>query len=296
MKHLGISGGSTKIAGLTGAALEVIKTYKYNPDVISGISAGSILALPIVLGKWDMLEKAVKHLSLHDFFDVPPVNSKGKFTLHAIWRLITGKSSLGRQRNLIKRLKEFVSEVEYSQYQHSENMPIIYIGTIDFKSGSRYYFNLKDIKNTYEMYLKIVLASASIPIFIEEVTMNVDGEQVHLFDGGVRDHIGTPWVLQHVQGITESVSIYSRPEDYKIGSWEPGNVLNVLNRYVDIVNVETSKSDEMLEDLLCETKKIKQTKIFLPTVLTSLYDTDLTRLGILFNRGREVAANAMLKL
>lgn len=294
MKHLGISGGSTKIAGLTGAALEVIKTYKYQPDIISGISAGSILALPIVLGKWDMLEKAVKNLKLSDFFDIAPVNSKGKFTFKAIWRLIIGKSSLGRQKNLINKLKEFVSEVEYTQYQHSENMPTIYIGTVDFKTGSRYYFNLKDVKYTYEMYLKIVLASSSIPIFIEEVDMNIDNKQVYLFDGGVRDHIGTPWILQNVKGITETISIYARPEDYKIEEWRPSNVLSVLERYVDIVNVETSKSDEMLEDLLCEAKKIKQTKIFLPQVLTSLYDTDNVRLSILFNRGREVAANAML--
>lgn len=294
MKHLGISGGSTKIAGLTGAALEVIKTYNYKPDVISGISAGSVLALPIVLGKWDMLEKAVKNLKLEDFFDICPVNSKGRFTFRAIWRIITGKSSLGRQRNLVKKLKEFVSEIEYHQYQHSENMPIVYIGTIDFKTGSRYYFNLKDIKNTYDVFLKVVLASASIPIFIEEVNMKIDNEQVYLFDGGVRDHIGTPWILQNVKGITETISIYARPEDYKIGNWQPSNVLSVLNRYVDIVNVETSKSDEMLEDLICENKKIKQKKIFLPQVLTSLYDTDPTRLGILFNRGREVAATAML--
>jgi predicted acylesterase/phospholipase RssA len=296
MKHLGISGGSTKIAGLTGAALEIIKTYKYNPDVVSGISAGSILALPIVLNKWDMLEKSVKNLKLNDFFDISPVNSKGKFTLRAIWRLIIGKSSLGRQKNLVKRLKEFVSDVEFIQYQHSDNLATVYIGTVDFKTGSRYYFNLKDKSITYEMYLQIVLASASVPIFVEEVNMKIENEQVYLFDGGVRDHIGTAWILQNVQNISETISIYARPENYNIGEWKPSNIFSVLNRYIDIVNVETSKSDEQLEDLLCFTKNIKQTKVFLPSVLLSLYDTNPIRLAMLFNRGREAAANAMLNI
>lgn len=295
MRHLGISGGSTKIAGLTGAAFELLEKYNYRPDVISGVSAGSILALPMVLGKWDMLEKTVKHIKLSDFFDIAPVNEKGKFTFKALLRVIFGKSSLGRQKNLVKKIKEFVSAEEFLNYQHNVKYPIIYIGTVDFKTGSRCYFNLKDKTITYAKFLQIILASSSIPIFAEPVYLNHDNKDMILFDGGVRDHIGTGYVLENVKGITETISIYSRPENYVTDNdWKDKNVLNVLERYVDITNIEVSKSDEKFEDMICLEQNIKQRKIFLPKILTSLYDVDETRLAMLYNAGREAAANAMI--
>lgn len=294
MKHLGISGGSTKIAGLAGAAFQCIEKFNYKPDVISGISAGSILTLPIVFKKWEMLEKVVKNLKLSDFFDISPVTTSGGFTLRGIIRVILGKESLGSEKNLIKELKAFITPCEFEEYKNNASMPIVYIGTVDFANASRQFFNLKEVD--YDTFLKCVLASSSIPIFTENVLLKeaVTERQMYLFDGGVRQHIATPWILQNVKDITESVSIYSRPENYDIGAWSPGNVLDVLERYVDITNVEISKSDETLEDLLCEKFKIKQTKIFLPKILTSLYDVDPTRLAALYNAGMQSAADAML--
>lgn len=294
MKHLGMSGGSTKIAGLCGAAYQVIEKYGYKPDVISGISAGSILTMPIVFKKWEMLEKTVKNLKLTDFFDINPVNENGSFTIRGVLRVIFGKESLGSELNLIKELKEFITPSEFDEYKSNADMPPVYIGTVDFANAGRQFFNLKNVD--YDTFLKVVLASSSIPIFTESVKLkNSDSqEMMYLFDGGVRQHIATPWVLQNVANITESVSIYSRPENYDIGTWSPGNVLDVLERYVDITNVEISKSDETLEDLLCEKLNVKQTKIFLPKVLTSLYDVDPIRLTALYNAGMQAASEAML--
>ena len=199
-----------------------------------------------------------------DFFDIVPVTTSGGFTLQGILRVIFGKESLGSQKNLINELKNFISACEFEEYKVNTNMPPIYIGTVDFTDASRQVFNLKDVK--YEDYLNIVLASSSIPIFCESVNIKQDSKDMYLFDGGVRQHILTPWMLQNVTGITESISIYSRPENYDIGTWSPGNVMTVLQRYVNITNVEISKSDETLEDLLCQTMNVKQCKIFLPTI------------------------------
>lgn len=293
MKHLGISGGSTKISGLTGAAYQVLQQYGYKPDVISGVSAGSILSLPIVFKKWDMMEKVVKNLTLSEFFDIVPVTSSGGFTIRGILRVIFGKESLGSQKNLVNELKSFITPCEFEEYKANVNMPPIYIGTVDFQNAARQVFNLKEVQ--YADYLNIVLASSSIPIFCESVHMKPADKDMYLFDGGVRQHILTPWVLQNVGGITESVSIYSRPENYDIGAWSPGNVMSVLQRYVNITNVEISKSDEALEDLLCRDMGVKQCKIFLPTIMTSLYDCDPTRLAQLYEAGSQSAASAMVK-
>jgi len=297
MRHLGLSGGSTKIAGIAGAAYQLMEQERYAPDVISGVSAGAILTLPIVLGKFKQVESVVKNLKLSDIFDVSPVNEKGKIGWKSIWRVICGKTSLGRQRNMIKTLKSIISEEDFINYKANYKYPIIYIGTVDFKTGSRVYFNLKDKSINYEKYLQIILASASLPVFTESVHMQCDGLDTILYDGGIRDSIPTSWVLENHPGITETVSVIARAQDYKMRSieWTDENVMNVLSRYVDITNIEISKSDEALEDLLCEKMNVKQTKVFLPIQLKSAYEIDHDKLAVMYNVGRASAADAMLK-
>ncbi|NNE78026.1 MAG: patatin-like phospholipase family protein, partial [Pricia sp.] len=63
MRHLGISGGGTKIAGLFGVAESIIYDRGYMPEVISGISAGAILALPLALGKREEIKTQVLNIT-----------------------------------------------------------------------------------------------------------------------------------------------------------------------------------------------------------------------------------------
>ena len=78
------------------------KEYGYKPKYITGISAGSILAVPIALGLYDEIKEFVTNFTLDDIFDIKPVNSKGDLTFCAGFRAITGKESFGSQKNLIK--------------------------------------------------------------------------------------------------------------------------------------------------------------------------------------------------
>ena len=77
MKHMGISGGGTKIAGLFGIAESIIYDRGYIPDVISGISAGAILALPLALGKRQEIKDQVLNLEMDDFFSTSPIKKNG---------------------------------------------------------------------------------------------------------------------------------------------------------------------------------------------------------------------------
>jgi len=277
MKALNISGGATKIAGLFGAAEYLLKVKEYKPDVISGISAGAILSLPLALGKYQTTKERVLNFKLEDFFEKKPVNNKGKISIGAILRLITGKPAIGDQSRLKKILSEVVTKEDFIFYKTMEKFPPCIIGAVDFKDGSHVYFNCKEL--SYEEYLDLVLASASIPIFTNPV--NYKGKI--LYDGGVRDHIATPYIL-HNYPITENVSIFSRPKDYKTSNlnWKPTDVLSVLNRYIDIVGIEVSKNDEDISTLYCEKHNIKNYNIYLNSIMESLYDTDPNRLQKLY--------------
>ncbi|MTI29871.1 patatin-like phospholipase family protein [Xanthovirga aplysinae] len=290
MRHIGISGGGTKIGGLFGAAEVLIKEQNYQPDIISGISAGAILSLPLALGKFDTIREIVLNLKLDTFFNRKPVNKKGNISFGGIINFILGKTYLGRQDNLKKVLSQVVSEEEYKTYQKGK-YPICLIGSVDYFTGAREYKNLKDPKVSYSQFLQYVNASGSIPVFTPAEEIN----NKYLYDGGLRDHIATPWVLENFD-IQETISIYSRPEDLQIPKeTKPKNVLEVLERTIDIMNAEISKNDELLEDTICKDRQILQSKFFLPRIMESVYDVDPERLKENYLAGREMVLKNSVK-
>ncbi len=291
MKHLGISGGGTKICGLFGAAEVIMKEKNFMPDVISGISAGAILSLPLALGKWDVVKKLVLKFTLDDFFSSSPITSRGGISPRGALRALFGKPYLGRQDNLIKKLKSIVSKEEFENYKTNASLPACIIGAVDFKSGSRKYINLKTV--TYEEFPVLVNASSSLPVFTNGIEMQLGGKPVYLYDGGVRDHIATFWILgdedsEFKDKIKETVSIYSRPEKFVTlpDDFDDKSILTILQRYIDITNMEVSKNDEYQEDKFCRDNNIIQHKCFLPRVMDSVYDTNPEHIKAMYEAGR----------
>lgn len=284
MKHLGISGGGTKISGLFGAAEILMVNKKYKPQIISGISAGAILSVPLALRKFRMIKEMVLNFDLDTIFSQKPVNNKGNLSWRALVNFIKGKPYLGKQKNLINEIKKIITDKDFEQYL-SGDYPDCIIGTVDFETGSRKYFNLKELD--YNTYLKAVNASASLPVFTEGTKFK--GQ--YLFDGGVRDHIATGWILDNFPDIKETISIYSRPEDFRAvkNDFYPKNVIKILERHIEITNVEISKNDEKIEDHLCKENGIKQTKIFLPRIMESVYDINKERVRKMYEEGRNAA-------
>jgi hypothetical protein len=288
---LNLSGAATKIAGLAGASYYLFNEYGYRPNIITGISSGAILTVPIAMRKWDTINYLVKNFKLEDIFDHPPVNENNKVRLNAYLRAATGKPSFGTQNNLPKTLSKVITEDDWYRYQVGD-FPDCYIGSVDFKTGGRHIVNLKNKGISYERYLKLVNASASIPLAVEPVKL--DGKI--LFDGGTRNHILGPWALEEFENVKQSVSIYARPKDY-FGlvdpTWTDKNMINVFERYTDIATIETSKNDEKNEILLSNKEGVDLTQIFIPSVIKELYDTDPSKLSMLYDVAYKSAESTM---
>jgi len=303
MKHLGISGGGTKISGLYGAAEVILVDKKYSPDIISGISAGAVLSIPLALGKFEIIKEKILNFELKTFFNVPPIKPNGKIRIwNAIKKIIGGKHYLGEQFNLEKTLSEVVDRKEYEDYQINDEYPVCIVGSVDFYTGGRVYVNLKDREITYEKFLKFVNASASIPIFTTGIRMtepfkdfegNKIENEVLLYDGGVRDHSPSSKILESDKfNIKETCTIFSRPDDFQVLPKEfiPKSILKILNRNIDISLVEVSKNDEYKEIHVIQTKKIVNHKtIYLPRVMNNFYDVDKNKLKQLYEEGRLLA-------
>ena len=295
---LNLSGAATKIAGLAGASDYTFNILGYRPTDITGISSGALLAVPIAMRMWDNLRDLSQTFPLEDIFDRKPVNEKNKITFKAKIRAIVGKVSLGTQNNLYKTLRNIISEETFHRYQDGE-YPNVWIGSVDFKTGSRYIVNIKEKKYSYEDYLFLVNASASIPLAVEPVIYN----DMVLYDGATRNHILSAWALENMENVRESISIFARPEKYDDildSTWKPKNMISVFERYSDINLIEVSKRDEKEERLLVEIfnnrrpkNKIKNAQVFVPSIIKEMYDTDPVKLRKLYNSGFKAAASEL---
>ena len=178
---LNISGGATKIPGLFGGAKAILENDK--PDLITGISSGAILAVPLALGLFADIEKVVLNLSMNDMFVVNPYTKNNKISITGLWRILRGKPSVGTS-NIIHTLKKLITPEIFDIYKYGE-FPDVEIGVVDFVTGEMLYYKIKDLN--YTDYLSLTLASSSIPIIHAPVYV----KDKILYDGGVREHIAS---------------------------------------------------------------------------------------------------------
>ena len=74
---LDLSGGSTKGRAEYYVAKYAILKKGLKPTIISSVSIGTVLAVPIAMGKFSELEKALSDFDLNSIFTRPPVNLEG---------------------------------------------------------------------------------------------------------------------------------------------------------------------------------------------------------------------------
>jgi len=297
-KILNLSGAGTKISGLAGACDYIFNVLGYRPTDISGISSGGILGIPIALRKWDILREFTQIFTIDDIFDSIPINKKNKISITAKFRALFGRSSFGTQNNLPLTISRIVSKEDFIRYQEGE-FPNVWIGSVDFKTGSRFIINIKDKKYSYDDFLLLINASASIPLAVEGVHF----KNMILYDGGVRNHILSPWMLENISNITEVISVFARPQNYEHildSDWSDHNMISVFTRLTDIDAIEISKKDEIEEKYLLELisgrekRTIKNKQIFIPYIIKELYDTNPTKLRKLYNFGFKSATNTLV--
>lgn len=278
MKLLAFSGGATKIVALVAHGTKVLQSG-YTPDIVVGVSSGSLVMLPLILGKYELLKEKTTNLKLSDIFDKAPVNEKGKITLASGLRGLT-KGSLGTMNNLKESIKFFVSEKEFNDFCKNKKSPLLYAGVTNMNT---YKFKLILLNNlTYEAFIETVLASSSIPVFTPPVKI---GKELY-YDGGLIHHNPAINLLRSKKyNITECVSIYSRPEI--IEDYDPKyNGLSIgrnLSKTVEFLQNSVSLHDSEAEKDFCKGNNIKLIQRFSPKIMKGVYDVDSERLKLLYD-------------
>lgn len=287
MKHLGLSFGGTKIVGMFGI-VEELYNQGYHPNIISGISTGAILALPLALGKLNEIKEVLVDLDHDTFMNKNPFTKRNNIKLSAIYSLLVN-GYLGEQENIITILKSIITKKEFRAWKFNDNRVEVYVQSVNIYNGSRKVSKLSELN--YEDCFKEIMASCSIPLYVDGV---YEFNSLY-FDGGLRNFILTPYILKNVEGITENVSIYSRPEDYKIIDSKIKGVLPMLNRIIDIFLVEISKRDELEEERIVVENNINSKIYYLPRILTSVYDVDDYKLKKLYLEGIDIVKKNLFR-
>lgn len=277
-RMLGLSGGSTKGIG-TLAICEELDKKGIEFDTIFSISIGSIIAIPIAMKKFGDIFDIFSKITMGQMFSHPPVNADGKFRWQSLLYLLKFKTAVGNMGGVRDLIMQVVDEDTFEEYKNGQ-YAVCYAMSVDARTGNKVIANLKEC--SYEEHIEYIMGSASIPIFT--VPIEIDGKI--LYDGGLRDHVGSHIMLDGTYD--ECYTIFTRPDDYTLDLWEPKNALDVLERTIDIMNNEISKNDEFVIDAKCKEFGIKNYKFHLPRILTSLYDTDRARLMDLYLAGKKI--------
>lgn len=285
--HLDGSGGGTKGEAIK-TVWDSVTKEGFKPDIISGNSIMALIQVPYAIGLvrpsvMSKLNKMLETFTLDTIWRYSPINEKGKLTARAVFRAITSKSGLG-EMSIDSVLRELVPKELFLQYQIRNVYADCINMSVDYKSGSRIFKSMKTV-DSYEDFINYSVASASIPVFAEPICL----DNKILFDGGVRDHsIGSKVMRLH--NPTETISVFSRPKNYDItnNSWEAKNVLEVLLRTIDIMNMEISKNDEVEQKKVASDLGIKLSQGFLPSIMNGPYDVNRERLNELKDKAKLV--------
>lgn len=238
MKAAVIAGGGSYGAYTVG---RLFKT-KPNYQVVNGCSTGALMAPLVALEQYDKLKDVYTSVTAEDIFSVNPFDSKGNLKIfNALWRLTTGKKTLGETQSLYKLIQSSFPEKEFNRLNKTGKKVIITVCNI-----SKTYNNTEYVTNeecSYENFIKFMLASASVPLIGSIVEIN--GQEY--VDGGTTEALP---LLKTLQYKPQEVDCYLHDtEPVSSSKQNVKNIFNLGGRVFNISKAEMQK-DNLLTGLL----------------------------------------------
>ncbi|RXK49814.1 patatin-like phospholipase family protein [Aquirufa rosea] len=250
-KILALAGGSVKGAFQAGV-IRALFERGYQPDLIYGISAGSLNAAYLIdqfgrqklsgepinfpqAGKdlWDFWETRITH---------PECLSKPLGIFELGWSALTKKF-----RGLVstKPLRELVEGV--LDMRNLQASPIeMRIGAVNIIEGGIHY-----VDPSYQHFFDYLLASSAVPILMPVVNINQDKRRSFL-DGGLRDVAPLQKAIK--DGGKHIVCISCHTQTIEGGIFDTGDLLALVDRVMDIAVNEILNAD-LKEALLIQNQR-----------------------------------------
>jgi NTE family protein len=238
-----ISGGGSKGAFAVGAIWSLYERFRKNGwfSIVGGCSTGALIApMASLLGAEEpMASNARKtmvyfysHLKTHDVL-----------VRKNIIGLIQEQNSINRYTPLKKIIQRIFTPETYTWLQ-SEQAPFCYVVYVNYKSGRNVCVSPKDEGMTRDRFIDAMLASLSVPVFIEPTI--IDGEAC--LDGGVRDMV--PFEPAISRGAECVVPVFLHPYSIEASDDPFKRVDKILQRTLMIMMDETLYNDYEMTKLI----------------------------------------------
>ena len=235
-----LAGGSVKGAFQAGV-IKALAEKGFQPDVIYGISAGSLNAAFLVnaLGQQQLAGQAISFKQaaddLWDFWETritrPDCLSKPLSIFELGWTALTKKF-----KGLVSTqpLRDLMYEVISDRNLHASPVGLK-IGAVNIMEGRIHYVD----PSTPE-FMEYLMASSAVPILMPVVKINGEDRRSYL-DGGLRDV--TPIRRALDDGGKNIICISCHPEAIEGGFFDSGDLLALVDRVMDIAVNEILNAD-----------------------------------------------------
>ncbi len=238
-----ISGGGCKGAFAVGAVKSIYKRYRRAGwfSIVGGSSTGAIIApLAALLGAGEPMAGNAFRTMLYFYSHVTTASVLERKNLFGILQHQNSLNRLTPLEQLIRRV--FIPEC--FEWLRTEEAPHCYVVYVNYRDGKKVFVSPKDETMTRERFIQAMLASVSVPGFIEPTFIAGDA----CFDGSLRDVI--PFGRAIDLGAETIVPIFLHPDSMD-ESRDPFERINiVLQRTLLIMMDETLRNDYEIAKLI----------------------------------------------
>jgi predicted patatin/cPLA2 family phospholipase len=267
------TGGATKVGYLYGLLYKILRSQRI--DQLYVTSASAIIALHMVLGNYKRAADLIVRFSDKAIFGgYKPFTNNGMPSLVAIWRVLTGRNSLGKQAGLYAFLNEHITEEMLRKYNTGDYADII-VYRYDWENKC---FDYKSLKNRHiKEVLSIIESSSNIPVFINPIKL---GDKT-FFDGGAVNAICSADVVEmYGSRINSMTCIYNRGNEKETlnkmkAVKKIGWVLPFALRFFMQIRIPNeSLMLEKLQSALCKVYGIKEKNYYSQSLVNNTYDNE----------------------
>jgi NTE family protein len=204
-RALVISGGGAKGAWAVGVLRHLYKGLGQRFDLVVGTSTGALMAPLAALGDIDDLVRTYTTVRNKDILTCRfPCRS---VLLNALLSLVLGRDSVFGTRPLRRTIDRHLSPERWQRLV-SGPVPAL-VSTVSLQTGKIEYFSSHQPGMTRGLFAAAMLASGSIPVFMERVRIPKQGSQWFV-DGGVKDLIPLGRAIR--EGARDVTAIVLGPE------------------------------------------------------------------------------------
>ena len=237
-----VSGGGSKGAFAVGAIKSIYKRFRGTGwfSIVGGCSTGALIAplAALLAAPEPMATNAFKTmLYFYSHTTTSSVLEKN------ILGLIQRQHAINRSaplKNLIHRL--FIPEC--FEWLRSKEAPHCYLVYVNYQSGKKVFVSPRDKGMTLERFIESLVASASVPVFVEPTI--IDGDVC--YDGGLRDIIPIGRAIE--LGAEAVLPVFLQPLMVDRSTDDYRKLTKILQRTLSIMIDETQQNDYEIAHLI----------------------------------------------